>query len=72
MGDIMTYNFNGTPIHVGPGEVKYVATDSLGGSVSTLRPNAEKEIERGLWVEAYVYRISDDGVKLVSKPGEES
>lgn len=69
----MTYDFNGTKVTVNPGEVSHVVTDTMGGSVSVIsKKNIERELERGIWVDSYVYRINDSGVELVSQPGGES
>jgi len=69
----MTYDFNGTKVKVEPGTLAYVITDDMGSSVSVIKDrNIKRELERGIWVEAYVYQVSEDGVSLISQPGGES
>lgn len=66
------YNFNGVSVEVQEGDAPFfVATDTMGGSVSELRrPHSQiqREIGRGVWEDAYIYEVTSTGVRLVSQP----
>jgi hypothetical protein len=67
----VTYDFNGVEVHVASGESAIVVTSSFGDCVSVLpdTPKVNSQIDRGIWDDSFVYRISDkDGVELVNQP----
>lgn len=67
----MTFTFHDTPVYVGEAQKLYVVTAPEGDCISILRDveKFEKQLARGIWEDAYVYRLSEDrGVEVVQQP----
>lgn len=67
----MTVDINGVQVHVEPGQQVFVVTSPVGDCVSTFTSNErfERGLERGLWEDAFVYRLSvGRGLELLNQP----